>query len=55
MTMEVEAGSTETRATFSGESHLATEPSWSLDEIFDPNNLNYYDFSEVVSSRISSQ
>ncbi|XP_075650481.1 B-box zinc finger protein 23 [Castanea sativa] len=55
MTMEVEAGSTETRATFSGETHLATEPSWSLDEIFDPNNLNYYDFSEVRSSRISSQ
>lgn len=55
MTMEVEAGSTETRATFSGETHLATEPSWSLDEIFDPNNLNYYDFSGVGSSRISSQ
>ncbi|KAK4570600.1 hypothetical protein RGQ29_029463 [Quercus rubra] len=55
MTMEVEAGSTETRATFSGETHLATEPSWSLDEIFDPSNFNYHDFSEVGSSRISSQ
>ena len=55
MTMEVEAGFTETRSIFSSEPHLAPGPSWSLDEIFDPSNFNYHDFSEVGSSRISSQ
>lgn len=53
--LKLDPQSTETRATFSGETHLATEPSWSLDEIFDPNNFNFNDFSEVGSSRISSQ
>uniref|UniRef100_A0A2N9J858 B box-type domain-containing protein n=1 Tax=Fagus sylvatica TaxID=28930 RepID=A0A2N9J858_FAGSY len=55
MTMEVEAGFTETRSIFSSEPHLAPGPSWSLDEIFDPNNFNYYEFAEVGSSKISGQ
>ena len=47
-TMEVEAGFTETRSIFSSEPHLAPGPSWSLDEIFDPNNFNYYEFSSWI-------
>ncbi|KAF5479342.1 hypothetical protein F2P56_000174, partial [Juglans regia] len=50
MTLEVEAASAETRATFSDEHHFATGLRWSLDEIFDLKDFNYYEFSEVGSS-----
>ncbi|XP_059451262.1 B-box zinc finger protein 23-like [Corylus avellana] len=56
--MNVEAASTtETRATFSGAEvdPFAIGPSnWLLNEMFDPNDFNYYEFSEVGSSRIST-
>lgn len=56
--MNVEAASTtESRATFSGAEldPFAIGPSnWLLNEVFDPNDFNYYEFSEVGSSRIST-
>jgi hypothetical protein len=57
--MNVEAASTESRATFSGaelDDPFAIGPSsnWLLNEMFDPNDFNCYEFSEVGSSRISS-
>lgn len=51
-TMNVEAASTEleSRASFSAEPHFG----WLLNEMFDMNDLNCYEFSEVGSSRITS-
>jgi len=50
MTMNVEAASTESRASFSAEPNF----DWLLNEMFDTKDLNCYEFSEVGSSRITS-
>ncbi|KAF3440921.1 hypothetical protein FNV43_RR19207 [Rhamnella rubrinervis] len=42
MTLDVEAGCTENTASFLGEPHFSTECSWTLDEILDTNDFNYY-------------
>ena len=57
--MNVEDALTESRATFSGaelDDPFAIGPSSNclLNEMFDPNDFNCYEFSEVGSSRISS-
>ncbi|KAK2658417.1 hypothetical protein Ddye_004950 [Dipteronia dyeriana] len=50
MTLGVEAN-----FTASGEPHLSTTASWSLDDILDTNDFTSYDFSDMESSRISGQ
>ncbi|KAL6315368.1 hypothetical protein AAG906_000477 [Vitis piasezkii] len=55
MTTEVASTSSDMVAMFSGEIHLATGPEWTLDEILGSNDFDYYEFSDMGQSRISSQ
>ncbi|CAK7340033.1 unnamed protein product [Dovyalis caffra] len=52
MTIDLEAASTETTATFPGEPQFATEPHWPFDEVYGTSDFNFYDYSEVGSSRM---
>lgn len=54
MTTEVASTSSDKVGMFSGETHFATGPEWTLDEILGDNDFDYCKFSDVGQSRISS-
>ncbi|KAL5776009.1 hypothetical protein ACOSP7_008935 [Xanthoceras sorbifolium] len=54
MTLDIETKFTETTAT-SGEPHLATTDSWSLDDILGTDDFTSNEFSDMESSRITRQ
>lgn len=53
--VDVEAAYEENTATFLDGPNFPTECNWTLDEIFDTSNFNYYEISDAGSSRIGSE
>lgn len=47
MTLDVETGYADNSASFLGEPHFSTECNWTLDEIFETNDFNYYELSDA--------